>query len=312
MIPGGAVPRATLLPAPGARVVIRDAEWIVRRVDDSSDGGWQLTCDGVSELVRGRTALFLTELEDEVRVLDPGQTQFVQDTSPRYAASLLHNGHQRIYGRNKVVLSKCGIDIRGRARKLRVNYRTTEEIRKAAVALLEGCAVDDLDGGVDSQQAYKSLTHGDPPVRRHFGSPEDQSAEIEKLIGDWRGQNVPASSICVVARTNAELEDIERRLHQRGIAARKIRVEEADTGAADAVRLATMPRAKGLEFDRVIVASVNEGLAPRVAGGISQDPVERAMTELEERALLYVGLTRARTSAALLSYGQPSSFLARR
>lgn len=52
--------------APGTRVVIRDEEWIIRRVDPSSDGGELLVCDGVSELVRGRTAHFLTKLEERV------------------------------------------------------------------------------------------------------------------------------------------------------------------------------------------------------------------------------------------------------
>ncbi len=47
--------------APGARVEIRDAEWVVRRVDLSSDRGYQLTCDGISEVVRGKTGVFLTQ-----------------------------------------------------------------------------------------------------------------------------------------------------------------------------------------------------------------------------------------------------------
>lgn len=76
--------------SPGARIVLRDAEWVVRRIDLSSDGGWQLTCDGVSEVVRGRTALFLTELEEEIRVLDPAETELVIDQSPRFASGLLH------------------------------------------------------------------------------------------------------------------------------------------------------------------------------------------------------------------------------
>jgi superfamily II DNA or RNA helicase len=76
--------------APGARVVIRDEEWLVRRVDPSTDGGWLLTCDGVSELVRGRDALFLTELEDRIEVLDPAETRLVADDSPTYTASLLY------------------------------------------------------------------------------------------------------------------------------------------------------------------------------------------------------------------------------
>lgn len=76
--------------APGARVVIRDEEWLIRRVDPSTDGGWLLTCDGVSELVRGRDALFLTELEDQIEVLDPAETRLVSDDSPTYTASLLY------------------------------------------------------------------------------------------------------------------------------------------------------------------------------------------------------------------------------
>lgn len=76
--------------APGARVVIRDEEWLVRRVDPSKDGGHLLTCDGVSELVRSREALFLTELEDEIEVLNPAHTQLVADDSPIFNASMLY------------------------------------------------------------------------------------------------------------------------------------------------------------------------------------------------------------------------------
>ena len=76
--------------APGARVVIRDEEWLVRRVDPSSDGGHLLTCDGVSELVRGRTAQFLTVLEDEIIVLDPAKTELVADTSSHFNSTFLY------------------------------------------------------------------------------------------------------------------------------------------------------------------------------------------------------------------------------
>lgn len=76
--------------APGARVVIRDEEWLVRRVDPSSDGGHLLSCDGVSELVRGRAAQFLTELEDEIIVLDPAKTELVADTSSHFNSTFLY------------------------------------------------------------------------------------------------------------------------------------------------------------------------------------------------------------------------------
>ena len=82
-------------PAPGSRVVIRDEEWLVRRVDPSSDGGHLLTCDGISELVRSKSALFLTALEGPIEVLDPATTQLVTDTSPQYSAALLTIESQR-------------------------------------------------------------------------------------------------------------------------------------------------------------------------------------------------------------------------
>ena len=57
--------------APGMRVVIRDEEWLIRRADPAKDGGYLLSCDGISELVRGQESLFLTELEDAIEILDP-------------------------------------------------------------------------------------------------------------------------------------------------------------------------------------------------------------------------------------------------
>ena len=75
--------------APGARVLIRDAEWVVRSVDPSAAGGQQLLCVGVSELVREREAIFLTAIEPQIEVLDPARTVLVPDRSPRFADSLL-------------------------------------------------------------------------------------------------------------------------------------------------------------------------------------------------------------------------------
>ncbi|MDX9700554.1 MAG: DEAD/DEAH box helicase [Rhodocyclaceae bacterium] len=76
--------------APGIRVEIRDAEWRIKRVDRSSDGGDLLACEGLSELVRGRDAMFLTKLEASIRVLEPEATDLVDDTSSGYRASLLY------------------------------------------------------------------------------------------------------------------------------------------------------------------------------------------------------------------------------
>ncbi len=76
--------------APGQRVEIRDAEWRIRRVDLTSDGGQSLVCEGLSELVRGREAAFLTRLESNIRLLTPESTELVHDDSPGYGLSLLY------------------------------------------------------------------------------------------------------------------------------------------------------------------------------------------------------------------------------
>ncbi|EKN5950044.1 ATP-dependent helicase [Yersinia enterocolitica] len=72
------------------RVVIRDAEWRIRRADNSGDGGHLLICDGISELVRGKEGLFLTGLEENIEILDPAKTKLVEDDSANYQASQLY------------------------------------------------------------------------------------------------------------------------------------------------------------------------------------------------------------------------------
>ena len=76
--------------APGLRVEVRDAEWRIKRIDHTTDGGQVIACEGLSELVRGRESLFLTKLEQSIRVLDPESTQLVDDVSSGYRASLLY------------------------------------------------------------------------------------------------------------------------------------------------------------------------------------------------------------------------------
>src|SRR5437867_7305070 len=84
------------VPSPGSRVVIRDEEWLVLRTDPTSDGGFLLTCDGVSDLVRGRPALFLTKLEDRIEILDPANTVLVTDASRTYNDAVLYlESHRR-------------------------------------------------------------------------------------------------------------------------------------------------------------------------------------------------------------------------
>ena len=76
--------------APGARVLVRDEEWVVQRVERASTGGHVIHASGVSELVSGKAAIFLTGLEKKIEVIDPARTRLVPDESPRYQNSILY------------------------------------------------------------------------------------------------------------------------------------------------------------------------------------------------------------------------------
>ena len=76
--------------APGARILVRSEEWLVRNAEPSADGGRLLFCEGISDLVRGIDARFLTTLEEDIQVLDPAVTVLVADESPQFIASLLY------------------------------------------------------------------------------------------------------------------------------------------------------------------------------------------------------------------------------
>ncbi|MEN8166455.1 MAG: 3'-5' exonuclease [Pseudomonadota bacterium] len=223
---------------------------------------------------------------------------------------IVGDGHQRIYGRNKVVLSQCGINIRGRARKLRVNYRTTDEIRRWAVNLLEGFSIDDLDGGSDDNRGYKSLTHGEIPQLERFDTQHEQTKFVGKLLQDHQRKDKKMGEICIVARTKRELDKLVPELDKIGISYFRLNADTSDRYEPKSVRLGTMHRVKGLEFDEVILISINEGIVPlNVAVQTKGDKVERRQADLEERALLYVAITRAKKQAVLLSYGESSEYL---
>ena len=222
---------------------------------------------------------------------------------------IVGDGHQRIY-RHKVVLGQCGINIRGRSRKLRINYRTTEENRRWAISLLEGVIVDDLDGQFDNQKGYKSLMHGELPSIHHFKTAKEEANHIISLLSECEGNGQDIHSICIVARTNNILEQYKADLAEAGIKTHMIQRNEAEKRSVAGVRLATMHRIKGLEFEMVIIGSVNEGIVPLdLAVSNTDDPVIRKESENRERALLYVAATRAKRKVVVCSYGRSSRFI---
>ena len=219
------------------------------------------------------------------------------------------DGHQRIYGRNRVVMSRCGIDIRGRSRKLRLNYRTTEETRRWASQLLAGRDIDDLDGGSDDNKGIRSLTRGPEPMLTRFDTREEQIAFLVSYLTALQAGGDAMRAVCIVARTTGERDAIRQHLQARDIEVEVIERDMIDDAAHIGVRLATMHRVKGLEFERVVIASMNEGLIPLSAAIAGKgDDAARQSAETEERSLVYVAATRAKKELLVLSYGSPSPF----
>ena len=219
------------------------------------------------------------------------------------------DGHQRIYSRRRVVLSRCGIDIRGRSRKLRLNYRTTEQTRRWAAALLAGRHIDDLDNGTDDSYGIRSLTRGPQPQLAHFDTREEHDAHLLACIGKLVDDGAARRGICVVARTSAERDAAAEALRGGGHECVVLGGNTDDDNRGDAVRVATMHRVKGLEFDHMLLASVNDGIVPRRFAAEAADATAKENAETEERALLHVAATRARKSLSVLSFGVPSTFL---
>lgn len=199
------------------------------------------------------------------------------------------DGHQRIYKKNRAAMSRCSIDIRGRARKLYLNYRTTEEIRKAAVALLENCTVDDLDDGHDEIRKYKSLSHGPQPTIETLPSLEAVLARSAELLDDViKGKAKDGYTTCVIAPNKSLRDQIRKHFQSLGVATHTIEANEKDPHDSTKLRFATMHRAKGLEFDQVLVIAQKSALE-----GDDAD---------HNRKLAYVALTRAKQVAALLKF----------
>ena len=219
------------------------------------------------------------------------------------------DSHQRIYGK-RAVLSRCGINIRGRSRRLRINYRTPEEIRKAAVAVIAGLSWDDLDGGIDDDDVTQSLIHGVRPETRVL---RDTTSEID-WITDEIQREVKAGrdtkDICVVLRTNSLASEYARGLSERGLNTMLLKARQMDDRSKDGVRLATMHRVKGLEFDVIFLANMSQGVVPLDSAlrrarreGNESDVIQA------ERSLVYVAMTRAKRTTVISAVGALTSLI---
>lgn len=252
---------------------------------------------------------YVAALADEVQDFDAPALRFLRALIPAGPGDLFLVGdsHQRIYG-SPVQMGRCGIEIRGRSRRLRVNYRTTARVRRWAVAVLEGERFDDLDGGDDNLHGYRSLREGVDPTVRLLRTASEERQVVTELLRGWLDE-LPAEALCVAAATHREVEDLRAHFEAAGIPTQVVQTESVAEG--EGVRLATFHRLKGLEFPRLVLTGVQQGRMPlRNAHWHDLDDDGKALWDRRQRCLLYVAATRARDQLVVTGHGQPSPFVA--
>jgi superfamily I DNA/RNA helicase len=199
------------------------------------------------------------------------------------------DGHQRIY-RSKIPASRAGIEIRGRSRRLKINYRTSEQIRQYAQAMLTGVEIDDLDGGQVSIAGDHSAFKGPNPM---VGPCRDSGAETDAVV-QWvrammNDHRLESHEICVTPYK----PDIVTALTDRDIPVFRLKARELDPGKEEpGVRMGTIKRIKGLEFRAIALVCADP-----------DDPMNHLKTaELMARCERYVAASRAREHLLVTLY----------
>lgn len=230
---------------------------------------------------------------------------------PANSLFIVGDGHQRIY-RNPTRLSDCGIPIVGRSRRLKLNYRTTEQTRRFAAGVLSGQRIADLDGQSDSLAGYTSLLQGDEPIEQAYESVEQEAAGIREQVAAWLQNDLKSprlSGVCVVARSGEYIDSLRKSFESLEL---PVCIVTRDGEPKDhGVRLATMHRVKGIEYDYIVIAGADSTSLPerKAIDRPAQSEAERRSAMLRERSLLYVALTRARKAVLITWVGERSPLL---
>ncbi len=273
----------------------------------------QLAADAAGYLAARSDKPYQHVVVDEAQDLHEAQWRLLRAAVPEQPNDMFIVGdsHQRIYDRRSS-LSKVGIKIVGRSKKLRINYRTTYEILSWAMALLgeDSYEFDDLDGGDDRQTfaGYHSLVHGSRPVPAGAASMKEQLDSLVAQVRAWIDDGVLPEDIGVAARNTTAFDEITKVLENSAVPVCRLD-NRLPTG--DGVRLGTMHRMKGLEFRCVAVVNCDDDRVPAryALSDRDADPVQHRIDLQRELCLLYVACTRAREALWVGWSGRPSRFL---
>ena len=285
---------------------------VLDRMREANRLDWPGMSKRAAELIESGKASspFTAVIVDEVQDLNPPDLRFLCALCANRPENLMVCGDagQRIYS-GGFSLKALGIDVRGRARVLRINYRTTEQIRKAADQVL-GSSADDMDGGVKSRAETRSLLRGPVPELHGYESREEEDAAGVALIKAWLDSGLRPDAVGVFGRTRNRIGHLADALSEAGVPCELL--SDRGESAKNAVSLGTMHRAKGLEFKCVLTLGCGDSVLPNrhVLRRAKEDPSawERALNM--EKRLLYVAMTRARDELRITWKGKPSRFLA--
>ena len=200
-----------------------------------------------------------------------------------------------------------GVDVRGRSHTLRLNYRTSHQIRRQADRLLPPDLAD-VDGNAEKRGATVSVFNGPAPEVRTFESPEDELSAIADWLRAREAEGYAPQAIGVFVRSEGQ---VERALS--AVRAAGMRPEELDAGSggvSGSVAVGNMHLAKGLEFRAVVVAACDDEVIPlqaRIEHVADEADLEEVYST--ERHLLYVACTRARDRLLVAGVEPASEFL---
>ena len=259
---------------------------------------WADVFSGLADALAGReTKPFDHVVIDEAQDLAPAELRFFAALAPVKPDSLFLAGDvgQRIF-QHPFSWASLGVDVRGRSHTLKVCYRTSQQIRRAADKLLPN-VLRDTDGLEDERRGIISVFDGPMPEVQSLADVAAEAATVRETVATWLGAGIASQEIGLFVRT-AQLVP---------------RARAAIAGLAGEGEMTTAPMslAKGLEFRAVVVMACDEGTLPldeRVAD--AADEAELDDIYETERRLLYVACTRAREHLLLTGVTPTSEYLA--